>query len=104
MQDIKEIDTDQARVLLDSKNAVFVDVRDPLTYEAAHIPGALLLSDDNVADFVQKTDKGKTVVVYCYHGHTSQGAAAYLMEQGFKDVYSVIGGFEKWRQTQEIES
>ena len=56
------------------------------------------------AEFVTKTDKTKPVVCYCYHGNTSQGAAAYLKDQGFKEVYSVIGGFEEWRQTQEFES
>ena len=104
MQDIKEIDIQRAKVLLDSQKALFVDVRDPATYDSAHIPGAQLLGDHNIADFIQKTDKSKTVVVYCYHGHSSQGAAAYLMEQGFQDVYSVIGGFEQWRQTEKIES
>jgi thiosulfate sulfurtransferase len=43
-------------------------------------------------------------VVYCYHGHTSLGGAAYLMDQGFTEVYSLIGGFERWRQTEKIES
>jgi thiosulfate sulfurtransferase len=43
-------------------------------------------------------------VVYCYHGQTSQGAAAYLLDQGFREVYSVIGGFERWRQIEKIES
>jgi thiosulfate sulfurtransferase len=104
MQDIREINTDQARTFLESGKAVFVDVRDPASYEAAHVPGALQLNDSNVEKFVTQTDKSKPVVVYCYHGHTSQGAAAYLQEQGFKEVYSVIGGFELWRQTEKIES
>jgi thiosulfate sulfurtransferase len=43
-------------------------------------------------------------VVYCYHGHTSLGAAAYLRENGFTDVVSLSGGFELWRQTEKTES
>ena len=100
----KEIGVEEARKLLDSGSALFVDVRDPGSYEAARVPGALHLGDANVQEFVEKTDKAKPVVVYCYHGNTSQGAAAYLADQGFQEVYSVAGGFERWRQTEKTES
>jgi rhodanese-related sulfurtransferase len=30
------------------------------------------------------------------HGISSQGAAACFSEQGFKEVSSMIGGFEGW--------
>lgn len=104
MEDFKEISVEEAGKKFNTGQALFVDVRDPASFQAAHVPGALLLNDANIQDFVTKTDKKKPVVVYCYHGHTSQGAAAYLMDQGFEEVYSVIGGFESWRQTEAIES
>ena len=104
MPDFKEIPVEQAGKMLEAGKAVFVDVRDPGSYQASHVPGALHLNDSNVEEFTSKTDKSKPVVVYCYHGHTSQGAAAYLIDQGFKEVYSVMGGFEQWRQTEKVES
>lgn len=103
MDEISQIDVGQAKELLAS-GATFVDVRDPASYEAAHVPGALPLTDANVEQFVANTDKTKPVVVYCYHGNSSQGGAAYLMDQGFQKVYSLAGGFELWRQNQKIES
>ncbi len=103
MGESAQIDVAQAKEL-QASGAVFVDIRDPASYEAAHIPGALRLSDANIQDFIQKTDKSKPVVVYCYHGNNSQGGAAYLMDQDFQKVYSLIGGFERWRQTEKIES
>ncbi|CRR54182.1 Thiosulfate sulfurtransferase GlpE [Pseudomonas aeruginosa] len=36
-------------------------------------------------------------MVVCYHGNSSQSAAAYFIQQGFSDVYSLDGGFELWR-------
>jgi thiosulfate sulfurtransferase len=57
-----------------------------------------------VQEFVQHTDKDTSLVVYCYHGNSSLGATAYLMENGFKDVVSMSGGFEAWRQVYEQES
>lgn len=104
MVDFKQIAVEEAGKMLDSGTAIFVDVRDPASFEAAHVPGAFHLSDANIGDFVTKTEKTKPIVVYCYHGNTSQGAAAYLLDQGFQEVYSVIGGFERWRQTEKIES
>jgi thiosulfate sulfurtransferase len=37
-------------------------------------------------------------IIYCYKGISSQDAAHYLSSQGFKDVYSVDGGFEEWKK------
>ena len=104
MNDIREIDPARAKALLESGKAVFVDVRDSASFEASRIPGAQHLNDATVGDFTAKADKAQPVVVYCYRGHTSQGAAAYLMDQGFQEVYSLTGGFELWRQTEKTES
>ena len=41
-------------------------------------------------------DYEQPIVVVCYHGVSSQGAANYLIEQGFEDVYSMDGGFTQW--------
>ncbi len=43
------------------------------------------------------------MVVYCYHGNSSLGATAFLLENGFKNVASMSGGFEAWRQVYEHE-
>ena len=97
MRDVEEIEFAQAQKLLAS-GCAFVDVRDAASYEAAHIPGALHLTDANVGTFIAAADKAKPVVIYCYHGHSSLGGAAYLMEHGFEKVYSLAGGFESWRR------
>ncbi|HTC21998.1 MAG TPA: rhodanese-like domain-containing protein, partial [bacterium] len=64
MDEFKEIAVEEARKMLDSGKAFFVDVRDPASYEAAHVPGALALNDANIEEFVTKTDKAKPIVVY----------------------------------------
>jgi thiosulfate sulfurtransferase len=98
MKDVEEIEAAQVREFLAS-GCAFVDVRDAGSYESAHIPGALHLTDANVGTFIAAADKAKPVVVYCYHGHNSLGGAAYLMEHGFEKVYSLAGGFESWRRS-----
>ncbi len=97
--EIQEISAEDAKRLLDQDEATFVDVRDPGSYSAAHVPGALNLLDSTVEAFVTGTPKDRTLVVYCFHGHSSLGGAAYFMDQGFKTVFSMTGGFESWRGT-----
>ncbi len=47
---------------------------------------------------MQHTEFETPVFVMCYHGISSQGAAQYLLQQGFEHVYSVEGGFETWQR------
>jgi thiosulfate sulfurtransferase len=103
MDAIPQIQIHEAKNKLDQKHCVFVDIRDPASYRTAHIPGAIHLHDGNVQEFLQKADKEKSVVVYCYHGNSSLGAVAYLRENGFENVASMSGGFEAWRQVYEHE-
>ena len=52
---------------------------------------------DRLHGFMQQYEFDQPVVVVCYHGNSSQGAAQYLAQQGFEQVYSMDGGFESWR-------
>ncbi len=68
--------------------------------------GSVLLNQNNRQDFLAATGRQQSLVVYCYHGHSSQGASDYLTEQGFSTVVSLDGGFEYWRQAhpEHVES
>ncbi|MDP2606669.1 MAG: rhodanese-like domain-containing protein, partial [Deltaproteobacteria bacterium] len=65
--DIPQIQIHEAKQKLDQRACTFVDIRDPGSYRAAHIPGALHLHDGNVQEFLQSADKETPVIVYCYH-------------------------------------
>ena len=97
MPPVPEIDLATARAWLDAGTATFLDVRDEASYQDARIPGARHLTDRNVALFIDHADKSRPVVVYCYHGHSSLGGTAYLLQHGFQQVASLAGGFEAWR-------
>ena len=97
MISINEIDLQKVKEMGENGSVTIVDIRDPASFQSGHIPNAIHLSDDTVQQFISNTDKEKPLVVYCYHGISSQGAAAYFSEQGFKDVSSMAGGFESWR-------
>lgn len=95
----KHIDILNAQDKLDREGAVAVDIRDAHSYRQGHIPGAALLDNHTVADFIRNADLDVPVIVCCYHGNSSQSAAQYLSEQGFEEVYSMDGGMEHWRQS-----
>ena len=103
MTEFKRIPPEQAQALRE-QGAVVVDIRDQPTYAAAHIAGAKHLDNVNIADFIRAADLDAPLIVACYHGNSSQSAAAYLISQGFSDVYSMDGGFELWRTTYPSET
>ena len=103
MPPFQEIDIHKVKEMVDQKSANIVDIRDPGSYAGGHIPTALAVSDSTVKEFTESTNKDIPLVVCCYHGISSQGAAAYFAEQGFKEVYSMTGGFEAWRGTYPAE-
>jgi thiosulfate sulfurtransferase len=100
---VPELTPDAAHLRLGEGDCVFVDVRDPGSYAQAHVPGALHVTDMTIGEFVSGADKAVPVIVYCYHGNSSKGGAAYLLQQGFAEVYSMSGGFEEWRRRHPTE-
>lgn len=98
MNGFSRISVAQARDIIEQEDPVIVDVRDPQSYAAAHIEGAIHLSNDSVSQFLDQTSRDRPVLVYCYHGNSSIGAGQFLAEQGFQQVMSMDGGYEAWRQ------
>jgi thiosulfate sulfurtransferase len=92
----KELDPHKAQEMVEEGSVNVIDIRDPGSYSAGHIPSAVSLNDINVKEYIESADKEKPLIVYCYHGITSRGAAEYLSQNGFKEVYSMTGGFEAW--------
>jgi thiosulfate sulfurtransferase len=73
-----------------------VDIRAPEDRDAGHIPGSTHLTSESLQSFIAEVDKEKPLIVYCYHGNISQSAGRYLVQQGFRQVYSMNGGFKEW--------
>ena len=92
------ISLNDAAALLQQAPVAVVDIRDELSFDAGHIPGARHLSNANLQAFRNEVAEDTPVLVCCYHGISSQPAAQYLVSQGYSQVYSIDGGFEGWRQ------
>ena len=103
MTEFKRIPPEQAQALRE-QGAVVVDVRDPQAFADNHISGSKHLDNHSLHDFIANADLDVPLIVACYHGNSSQSAAAYLVGQGFSEVYSLDGGFELWRTTYPDET
>jgi thiosulfate sulfurtransferase len=93
----KCISIDEAKVLLDKGGVTIADVRDAGAYSAGSIEKAVNVQQATIQEFMSSAGKETPLIIYCYHGHSSQGAADYFFDQGYEEVYSIDGGYEAWR-------
>jgi thiosulfate sulfurtransferase len=93
----QRIDQETALDLINNENAMVVDIRDPASFQSGRIKGARHLDNQGVSEFIAGTDTDHPVIVCCYHGNASQGAAEFLTQQGFSRCFSLDGGFHAWR-------
>jgi len=92
----QRIDAATAHNLITQKNARVIDIRDANSFANGHIEHAKHINDENISQFMQDADFNQIVIVCCYHGNMSQGAAEYFSEQGFEQSYSLDGGYSRW--------
>jgi len=103
MSDFKRISVAETLELL-AQQAVIADIRDEQSFASGHMAGAFHLTNTSLGQFMRQVPFEQPVVVVCYHGNSSQGAARYLAEQGYEQVYSMDGGVESWRTQQPVVS
>ncbi len=85
---------------------LFVDVRRPEEYEAGHLPRAINIPYDDVAERKSEVPVDKPVVVYCTRSTWRAPYAANVMaDAGYNNVYVLEGGASGWNAGgQVIES
>lgn len=92
------IDVERARELI-TQNALVVDIRDSHSFASGAMPDAVHLDGDNVEAFIAENDQARPLIVCCYHGNSSQGAAQYFAQRGFEQTFSLDGGYEAWAES-----
>ena len=94
----QQISAETAKQMMDEQpNAIILDVRTKAEYEDKHIPGALLLPNEEIGanEIAALPDKEQVILVYCRSGNRSKQAAAKLTALGFKNIYE-FGGINSW--------
>ncbi len=94
----KCIHVQEAQELLNDPGTVIVDIRDKVSFQAGNIPNSINLSNENIVDFLDSTDRKAPLLIYCYHGINSKDAAEYFVNNGFHTVFSLDGGYSEFSQ------
>jgi rhodanese-related sulfurtransferase len=90
-------------------NVHFVDAREVKLYDEGHIPGAVNIPFEHVAENTAKLDsipKTDLVVCYCDGGdcHLSNDLAAHMIEGGWKRIAIYEGGWAEWSKETDFVS
>ena len=92
------ITAEEARQIMDSEEGyVILDVRTQEEYDQGHIPGAIVISHEEIAEKAEEvlTDKDQLILVYCRSGRRSKIAAEALVELGYTNIKE-FGGIIDW--------
>ena len=95
----EQISGAEAKALMDSESGyIIIDARTQSEYDEGHIPGAILIPYDEIADRAEKElpDKNQLILVYCRSGRRSKIAAEELVKLGYTNVKE-FGGIIDWK-------
>ncbi len=97
---VREVGALEATALINRRNAVILDVREPKEYEGGRIPNAVHLPQSQLESRGHELKKLTTrpVIAYCGRGQRSRTAAGVLTKVGFAEVYSLRGGLRAWSE------
>lgn len=79
---------------------IFVDVREDNEWEKGRAKGAIHIGKGVIERDIEERipDKSKEIVLYCGGGFRSALAADNLQKMGYKNVYSMDGGYRGWTE------
>jgi rhodanese-related sulfurtransferase len=92
-----EISPQDAAALLDSGEAVLVDVREPHEWDAGRVPGARHVELEHLASQADSIPRDKRVIFQCRLGVRSAMATKAFRASGY-DAFSMAGGIQAWHQ------
>jgi rhodanese-related sulfurtransferase len=88
----------EAKKIMDTQEGyVILDTRTEEEYETGHIPGAIVISHEQIKEKAEQvlTDKDQLILVYCRSGRRSKLAAQDLVDLGYTNVKE-FGGIIDW--------
>jgi len=91
------IEPDELATLLKQDSSVkLVDIRSREEFQAVHINGAVLLSQDVMRELMASGSNTKPIVVVDHQGKNGLDAAAYFIGHGLQNVRCLRGGIDAW--------
>ena len=95
----KSVSPQQATLLINKQDGVFLDVRERKDFEKGHIVDAINIPLAKLHERITELDKKKEVpiVVVCQMGQQSGEAVKALEAKGFTAVSRMGGGMNEWQ-------
>ncbi len=102
---IQVIEVDELAGMRD-KGAIIIDVREPDETKKGIIPDAEIIPRGMLEFRVGRItgDPDQLIVVYCRSGNRSALAALALQNMGYRQVYSLEGGWKAWDEVRKLEA
>ena len=94
----KYVNAEEFNRLTSDPDTIVVDMRNHYEYEVGHFDNALEVPSDTfreqlpMAADMLKEARDKNIIMYCTGGIRCEKASAYMLHQGFKNVFHLEGG------------
>lgn len=98
------VNAQQMNELLNDESTVVIDMRNHYEYEVGHFDKALEIPSDTfreqlpMAVNMMKDKKDKNIIMYCTGGIRCEKASAYMLHNGFTNVFHLEGGVINYAQ------
>lgn len=76
---------------------VVIDVRTSAEYASGHVPGAVNIPFDQVAQRIGELDTPNGVALYCMVGPRARKGESALLAAGYESVLHLDGGLAAWQ-------
>ncbi|WP_144906446.1 rhodanese-like domain-containing protein [Halobellus captivus] len=95
---VSETTPAELRARLDDEDVAVVDIRDPSSYAAGHIEGAVNVPPQRLSPAALDSPwaEADEIIVSCYVGKSSKRVARILGNHLDAELSSLRGGFEAW--------
>ncbi|MEQ1619200.1 MAG: rhodanese family protein [Terricaulis sp.] len=94
---ITPVNAVELRRLLDERQAILIDIREPDEHAREHIVGARLAPLSSLQTHEFGNGRDKIAVFHCRSGNRTQANADRLRACGFTQIYCLDGGIEAWK-------
>ncbi|MBK7762285.1 MAG: rhodanese-related sulfurtransferase [Bacteroidetes bacterium] len=100
----KYLSAEAFNTMTEDPETIVVDMRNHYEYEVGHFENAIEIPSDTfreqlpMAVEMLKDQKEKQIIMYCTGGIRCEKASAYMLHNGFENVYHVEGGIIHYAQ------
>jgi rhodanese-related sulfurtransferase len=98
---VREITPEETKLRMErGDQLLLVDTREDFEWDAGHITGAVHIGKGIIERDIEEVvaDKDKEIILYCGGGYRSALAADQLQKMGYRNIFSLSGGWRKWKE------